>query len=426
MIIITNRPQKISGEVTVPGDKSITHRALIIGSLAHGVTEIEGFLDADDCRSTITCLCALGVKITEKPGSLLVEGRDMCLEKPAASLDAGNSGTTARLLLGVLAGQPFETLITGDNSLRKRPMNRVIEPLSLMGASFQGTDGRLPLTISGGMLRGISYSSPRASAQVKSAVLLAALFAGGETEFIEPYLSRNHTELMLEKFGVRIRKKDNKVLLRRGESLKGCQIQVPGDISTAAFFMVAAAITPGAEVFLKNVGINPTRSGIVDVLLNMGAGLELQNKRFWGREPVADILIRGGSALKGTTINTELVPRLIDEIPVIAVAASVAEGLTQINNAGELRVKESDRLAAIEKELTRLGADISSEEDTLLIRGGAGLRGAEVHSYGDHRMAMALAIAGLVAEGDTVVNGAEAVSISYPEFMQDLRRLITE
>ena len=426
MIIIINRPQKLNGELTVPGDKSITHRALIIGSLAHGITEIEGFLDADDCRSTLNCLRALGVKITESPGLLLVEGRDMNLEKPAVTLDAGNSGTTARLLLGVLAGQPFETVITGDDSLRKRPMNRVIKPLSLMGASIRGTDGLLPLTVSEGRIRGINYSSPRASAQVKSAVLLAALFNAEETKFIEPYLSRDHTELMLAEFGAGISNKESTVLLRGGKRLEGCRIKVPGDISTAAFFMVAAAIIPGAEVYLKDVGINPTRSGIIDVLLEMGADLEIRDKRLWGREPVADIFVRGGPALKGTIIDGETIPKLIDEIPVIAVAASVADGITTIKNAGELRVKETDRLAAIEQELTRLGAVISSGGDDLSIQGNTRFMGAKVHSYGDHRMAMALAVAGLAAEGDTVINGAEAVSISYPHFMQDLRKLIAD
>ncbi len=426
MIIITNRPQKMCGELSVPGDKSITHRAAIIGALARGITEVKGFLDAEDCRSTIGCLRKLGVKISKKSNRLLIEGRGMSLDEPRSVLYAGNSGTTARLLLGVLAGQTFSATISGDQSLQKRPMQRVVEPLSRMGAVFEGDSMLLPLNIKGSPLKGITYKSPRASAQVKSAVLLAGLFAEGETVFEEPYLSRNHTELMLSAFGANVCSKGSKVSLKGKADLRGGQVLVPGDISTAAFFMVAAAIVPGSEVLLKNVGINPTRSGIIEVLLKMGANLEITNERTWGNEPVADIMVKGGAALKGVHIGGDIIPRLIDEIPVIAVVAALAEGQTVISDAGELRVKESDRISALAGQLFRLGADVTENEDGLTIEGVSHLEGAEVESLGDHRIAMAMAVAGLAAEGETAVHGAEAIAISYPGFMSALRDLVAK
>lgn len=426
MIIITNKPKKLSGELLVPGDKSITHRALIFGALAKGTTEIKGFLDSEDCRSTISCLRALGVIISEKPGRLVVEGRNKIMEEPAKVLDAGNSGTTARLMLGILAGQHFSATITGDQSLQKRPMKRVVEPLSQMGVNFGEKVEHLPLTVRGGALKSIDYNSPRASAQVKSAVLIAALFAEGKTIFNEPHLSRNHTELMLSDFGAEIKRSKNQVLFEGGQSLKGRQIHVPGDISTAAFFMVAAAIVPGAEVFLKNVGINQTRTGIIDVLKEMGADLKIDNERLWGSEPVADITVRGGAKLQGIKIGGKIIPRLIDEIPVIAVAAAVAEGKTVINDAGELRVKESDRISAVVTQFTSMGMAITETEDGLIIEGGSSLTGAEVESRGDHRIAMALAVAGLAAEGETTIHNAEVINISFPGFIPALRSLVTE
>jgi 3-phosphoshikimate 1-carboxyvinyltransferase len=426
MIIITNRPEKLCGELSVPGDKSITHRAAIIGALARGITEVKGFLDAEDCRSTINCLRSLGVTISERSNRLLIEGRNMRLEQPRSVLDAGNSGTTARLLLGVLAGQPFSAMVSGDQSLQKRPMERVAEPLSQMGAAFEGDSRYLPLSIKGCALKGITYKSPRASAQVKSAVLLAGLFAEGETVFEEPSLSRNHTELMLSAFGAHISTEGSRVSIKGGADLRGGQVLVPGDLSTAAFFMVAAAIVPGSEVLLKNVGINPTRSGIIDVLLRMGANLEITNGRTWGNEPVADITVRGGAVLKGTDIGGDIIPRLIDEIPVIAVAASLAKGQTVISDAGELRVKESDRISALAGQLFRLGADVTETEDGLVIEGVSRLAGAEVESLGDHRIAMAMAVAGLAADGETAVHEAEAVAVSYPGFMPALRDLVTK
>jgi len=428
VIIITNPPERFCGEIAVPGDKSITHRALMLGALARGVTEVKGYLDARDCLSTIRCLQQLGVKITPQGNNLIIEGRNMVLKQPADILDAGNSGTTARLLLGILAGQPFKTMLTGDKSLRSRPMKRVTEPLGLMGAAIEGEGGtgNLPLAVSGGDLRAINYKSPRASAQVKTAVLLAGLYAEGETTVEEPHRSRDHTELMMKKFGVPIRSEGLKVALEGRPVLRGSQVRVPGDISAAAFMMVAAAVIPDAEVLLKDVGINPTRSGIIEALQEMGAYLELQNKRSWGEEPVADILVRGGKRLEGITLQGEIIPRLIDEIPVIAVAAALAEGKTVISDASELRVKESDRISELCAQLQKLGVQITETEDGMIIDGGKQLKGAEVESCGDHRIAMALAVAGLVAEGETAVHGAEVINISFPKFMPSMRSLIVK
>ncbi len=424
MIIITSPQEHLSGELTVPGDKSITHRAIMLGALGRGVTEVRGFLDAEDCRSTINCLKALGVRITLKGKRLLIEGRNKKLRSPTGDLDAGNSGTTARLLLGILAGQEFKATLTGDQSLRKRPMKRVIEPLRQMGAQFDGDAETMPLTISGGKLEPISYKSPRASAQVKSALLLAGLYAGGETTIEEPFQSRNHTELMLDRFGARLSTEGSRVTLRGGSLLKGGQIRVPGDISSAAFLMVAAAIIPGSELLIKNVGVNPTRTGIIDVLTRMGAFVELREEKLWGKEPVADIMVKADSRLKGIQVGAEYIPRLIDEIPALAVAASVAQGRTEIRDASELRVKESDRISTLAEELKKMGASVEETGDGMIIEGRDKLTGADVNGCGDHRIAMALAVAGLVAEGETAVKDAEVINVSFPGFMQSLRSLI--
>ncbi len=424
MIIITSPPEQLYGELIVPGDKSITHRALMIGALARGITDVRGFLDAEDCRSTINCLRSLGVKINIRGRRVLVEGRNMNLKKPEEPLNAGNSGTTVRLMLGILAGQPFTATMTGDQSLKKRPMKRVTEPLCLMGASVDGEGEHLPLTITGGNLMPINFKTPRASAQVKSALLLAGLFADGTTTVEEPHPSRNHTELMLAQFGAKIEAGNGRVSIKGRQTLRGGQVRVPGDISAASFFMVAAAIIPGAEVLLKNVGLNPTRSGIIDALLEMGADLTVRNRRRWGREPVADIMVKGGNKLKGIKINGELIPRLIDEIPVLAVAAAVAEGRTVFSDAAELRVKEADRISVLADQLSRLGVRLTETEDGMSIDGGGELHGAEVESCGDHRIAMALAVAGLTAKGETAVHGAEAIGVSYPGFMAALRSLV--
>ncbi len=426
MIIITVPPEKFSGEAVVPGDKSITHRAVMLGAISRGTTEVRGYLDAEDCLSTIRCLQMLGVRVTARGNKLLIDGRGMDLKQPGEILDAGNSGTTARLLMGILCGQSFKTVITGDQSLRKRPMKRVVEPLCSMGAVIDGEGGseNLPLTIEGGKLKAIDYKSPRASAQVKSAVLLAGLYAEGITTVEEPFPSRNHTELMLDRFGAVIESANRKVALRGRPNLRGGQVLVPGDISAAAFIMVAAAIIPDSEVHLKNIGINPTRSGIIDVLQSMGVSLELRNNRYWGNEPIADILVRGGSPLKGISISGDIIPRLIDEIPVIAVLAAVAEGKTVISDAAELRVKEADRISELRFQLDKMGVDISETEDGMIIEGGKPLKGAEVESCGDHRIAMALAVAGLAAKGETAVHDAEVINISFPGFMSTMRSLI--
>ncbi len=427
MIIITVPPEKYSGTIAVPGDKSITHRAVMLGSISRGMTEVKGYLDAEDCLSTIRCMQMLGVRVTARGNKLLIDGQGMDLKQPKEPLDAGNSGTTARLLMGILAGQNFKTVITGDQSLQKRPMKRVAEPLCSMGALIDSKDDgeSLPVTIVGGNLQAINYISPRASAQVKSAILLAGLYAEGITVVEEPYLSRNHSELMLERFGAAIQSADCRVTLRGRQNLRGTRVLVPGDISAAAFIMAAATIIPDAEVYIRNVGVNPTRSGIIEVLQKMGASLELQNCRQWGNEPVADIAVRGGNRLKGISIDGDIIPRLIDEIPVIAVVAAAAEGKTLIGGASELRVKEADRISELCGQLKKNGVDISETSDGMIIEGGNKLKGAEVESCGDHRIAMALAVAGLIAEGETAIHDAEVINISFPGFMSTMRSLIT-
>lgn len=428
MIIITSPPEQFFGEMDVPGDKSITHRALLLGSIARGVTEVRGFLDAEDCRSTIGCLRMMGVNVNIRGSRLFVHGKGFQFQVPGAELDAGNSGTTARLLAGILAGSSFEAVITGDSSLKKRPMARIVEPLKAMGADIEGPGGEdsLPLRVKGKPLKAIHYQSPRASAQVKSAVLLAAIQAEGETIFEEPDQSRDHTELMLKHFGAQLDAESCRVKIMGGQNLQGKLVPVPGDISTAAFFMVAAAIVPDSEVLLKNVGINPTRTGVIDVLKEMGANLKVENPRKWGAEPVANIRIKGGSRLQGVKIRGEMIPRLIDELPVLAVAAAIAEGETVVSDAAELRVKETDRISDLAAQLSRLDIDISEKEDGFVVRGGRTLQGAEVESCGDHRIAMALAVAGLAARGETAVSGAEAIAISFPGFMQSLRSLCSK
>lgn len=423
MILITSRPERLCGELLVPGDKSITHRAAMLGAIARGVTEVKGFLDAEDCRSTFSCLQQLGVNISFRGNRLLIEGKNMRLKQPDRILNAGNSGTTARLLLGLLAGQFFEIGITGDASLRQRPMRRVVDPLRRMGAVIDGDGEKLPLTIKGGQLNAIDYQSSRASAQVKTAVLLAGLFTDGVTTVEEPSRSRDHTELMLPQFGARVQTERCRVSLQGQPALRGSQVKVPGDLSTAAFFIVAAVIVSDSEVLLRNVGVNPTRTGIIDILKNMGAHIDVQRERLWGKEPVADLLIRGGKRLKGSIIEGEIIPRLIDEIPVIAVAAALAEGQTVIRDAGELRIKESDRISALVEQLGRLGAGISETDDGMIIDGGTCLKGADVDSCGDHRIAMALAVAGLAAQGETAIHNAEVIKISFPSFAHQLRSL---
>lgn len=415
----------LHGEVRVPGDKSISHRAVMLGALARGETEIENFLFGEDCLSTVRLARALGVRVILEEGRVVVQSEGMdALREPGDVLDAGNSGTTMRLMAGILSGCPFFSVITGDASLRRRPMGRVIKPLAAMGARITGRcdNSCAPLAIRGGGLRAIEYVSPVASAQVKSAVLLAGLFCEGRTVVIEPARSRDHTERLLRHLGARVEIEGERVAVWGRPNLRGAKINVPGDISSAMFFLVAGLIVPDAEVILPGVGVNPTRTGALDILKQMGAGIVLTNEREINGEPVADIRV-SSSRLTGTEIGGDIIPYLIDEIPVLAVAAALAEGETVVRDAGELRHKETDRIAAVVDVLGKMGVNIEERADGFVIRGGRKLRGGVCDSRGDHRMAMAAAVAGLVAEGETVIQGAECVNISYPAFFDTLNRI---
>jgi 3-phosphoshikimate 1-carboxyvinyltransferase len=414
----------LRGEVVPPGDKSISHRAAILNSIASGRGRVDNFCPSADFLSTVSCLRALGVEIEEQGMSLVVLGKGMGgLTEAYDVLNAGNSGTTMRLLSGLLSAQPFLSIITGDQSLRSRPMDRLIQPLRLMGAEIWGRErgSRAPLVIKGGQLHGIRYQLPVASAQVKSAILLAGLFAQGDTTIEEPAFSRDHTERLLKAMGGKIEIEGRRITVSPSP-LSAVDLHIPGDLSSAAFWLVAGAIHPHAEIKIWNAGINPTRSGVIDVLRTMGADLRVESERMEGGEPVANISIRS-SSLVGAHVAGELVPRLIDEVPVLAVAACVAEGTTVIRDAKELRVKEADRIATTVEELSKFGAEIEELPDGMVIQGGKRLRGAECHSHQDHRLAMALGIAALVAEGESVIHGAEAVDFSYPGFWHDLERL---
>ena len=418
------------GRIRVPGDKSISHRALMLGAIASGETTIEGLLLGEDPRSTAKCFSLMGAKISELNAErVTVRGVGIGqLEEPIEVLDAGNSGTTMRLMLGILASHPGRFYaVTGDSSLRSRPMSRVIKPLQQMGAQIWGRNGNslAPLAILGQQLKGIHYHSPIASAQVKSCILLAGLMAEGETTVTEPALSRDHSERMLRAFGAKLTvdRETCSVTVSGGAQLQGQNVIVPGDISSAAFWLVAGAIVPGSELVVENVGVNPTRTGILEALEMMGADIQLQNQREAAGEPVADILVRSSSQLRGCTIAGDLIPRLIDEIPILAVAATFAKGTTIIRDAAELRVKESDRLAVTAAELNRMGAKITELPDGLEITGGTPLTGADVDSYTDHRIAMSLAIAALNATGTTNIHRAEAAAISYPDFTTTLQQV---
>ncbi|MEG5057853.1 3-phosphoshikimate 1-carboxyvinyltransferase [Microcoleus sp. A2-C5] len=420
----------LRGRIRVPGDKSISHRALMLGAIAHGETTIEGLLLGEDPRSTAKCFSLLGASVSELNAELVtVKGVGIGeLQEPVEVLDAGNSGTTMRLMLGILASHPgLFYAVTGDSSLRSRPMSRVIKPLQQMGAQIWGRKGNslAPLAILGQQLKGIHYHSPIASAQVKSCILLAGLMAEGETTVTEPALSRDHSERMLRAFGAKLTVDPEtcSVTVTGGSQLQGQKVIVPGDISSAAFWLVAGAIVPGSELVVENVGVNPTRTGILEALEMMGADIELQNQREAAGEPVADILVRYSSELRGCTIAGDLIPRLIDEIPILAVAAAFANGTTIIRDAAELRVKESDRLAVTAAELNRMGAKITELPDGLEITGGTPLTGADVDSYTDHRIAMSLAIAALNATGITNIHRAEAAAISYPDFTATLQQI---
>lgn len=415
-------PQSLKGEIAPPPDKSVSHRSLIINSLAEGVARVSNFLTSADCLATLSCLKSLGVSIERNGSEVIITGRGIRgFQQPDGLLDARNSGTTMRLMTGLLASQPFTCTITGDESLRSRPMGRVIEPLNLMGAKIESCGNRAPLTITGGSLHGIHYKLTVASAQVKSAILLAALTAEGQTVIEQPAPSRDHTERMLQAMGASVRIDDlNITLIGGGSPLKPLDMKIPGDISSAAFWMVAGVVHPHARIRLTNVGINPTRTGILEVLQSMNASIIIESQRLEGNEPVADLLIQS-SKLRGIEIGGEVIPRLIDEIPAIAVAASQAEGTTVIRDAAELRVKESDRIHTTATELSRMGARIDEREDGMIIQGGTKLHGNRCNSHGDHRLAMTLAVAGLIAEGETVVDNSEAVEISYPEFWSEIK-----
>jgi 3-phosphoshikimate 1-carboxyvinyltransferase len=417
----------IRGELILPGDKSISHRSVLFSAIADGDTQISGFLAGEDTQNTAKAMQAMGIAI-EGLGTdrLVVHGKGLDgLSEPGSVLDLGNSGTGMRLLAGLLAGQDFFSVLTGDQYLTKRPMARIVEPLRLMGARIDGRSGGklAPLSIRGGKtLRSIKYVSPVASAQVKSAVLLAGLYADGETAVNEPSKSRDHTERMFRFFGVEVREQGTSVTVQGRQRLRAKgPLMIPSDISSAAFFMVAASIVPGSDLLIKNVGVNPTRTGIIDALTSMGADVALEGQREQAGEPVADIRIRHRK-LHGVQIAGEMIPRLIDEIPVLAVAASYAEGKTIVKDAAELRVKESDRIATIAAELRKMGAAVAELPDGMEISGGDALNGAICESHGDHRIAMSVAVAGLAAKGDTVVRDTDWIDTSFPGFERLLRQ----
>lgn len=415
--MLIHKMKRVQGEITVPGDKSISHRAVMLGALADGITHINGFLRGADCLSTIDCFRKMGVRIDDNGDSLTVYGNGLHgLRAPKETLYTGNSGTTTRLLCGILAGQPFDAEITGDASICKRPMGRVTKPLSLMGADIENE--YCPLIIHGTKLHGIDYSMTVASAQVKTAIILAGLYAEGETVIHEIEKSRDHTELMLGAMGADIAVDGLTIRVGKTDRLAPQDVTVPGDISSAAFFIVLGAIMPDSEITIKNVGINPTRTGIIDVMKAMGADISVFNERTEGGEPTADMAVRT-SSLHGTEIGGALIPRLIDELPVIAAAAVFANGKTVIRDAQELKVKETNRIRAVVDEFKKAGVDITETDDGMIINGGRTIHGADFSTYGDHRMAMSLAILAQLAEGGSTLDDASCVDVSYPGFFDD-------
>lgn len=416
----------INGELVIPADKSISHRSIMFGSISKGTTIVNNFLKAEDCLSTIAVFKQLGVRITEKNEQIMIEGKGFeGLTAPSSRLDAGNSGTTMRLVLGILAGCPFTSEIAGDASLNRRPMERVMKPLREMGADLQGTAEAEfpPLKVTGNTLHGIEYHMPIASAQVKSAILFAALQAEGTTKIIEKEQSRNHTEEMIKQFGGKIQVEGKEIIVTGPQQLIGQEVTVPGDISSAAFYLVAASILANSEVLLKQVGINPTRTGILDVLMQMGANIE--ERQLDEQNQAADLIVRSAQ-LHACEIQGEIIPRLIDELPIIALAATQATGTTIIRDAQELKVKETNRIDATAEELTKMGANIEPTEDGLIIHGPTSLHGATVDSHGDHRIGMMLQIAALLTAEPVELLNPEAVNISYPEFFTDLAKLVQE
>ena len=415
----------IKGEIRVPGDKSISHRSIMFGSIASGVTRVTGFLRGEDALATLEAFRAMGVQVEDDGETLTIHGKGLHgLSEPTDVLDCGNSGTSMRLLTGLLAGQNFFSVLSGDKYLRARPMKRVLAPLALMGARMLGRAGgdKAPLAIQGSQLKGIEYDSPVSSAQVKSAIMLAGLYAQGETVVREPHLSRDHSERMLRYFGASVESFSGGVRLKGGGQLFGRDIAVPGDISSAAFFMVAALIVPDSDLLIRGVGVNPTRTGVIDILQAMGGDLELLNPREESGEPVADLRIRS-SRLKAVEISGELVPRAIDEFPAICVAASLAEGTTVVTGASELRVKETDRIAAMAANLRLAGVEVEETPDGMRITGTDRLKGCAADSFGDHRIAMSMLVAGLAAEGETSVSDVECIATSFPGFLELLQRV---
>ena len=424
--MIFTKVNSLKGEVAIPGDKSISHRAVMFGSLAEGTTEVTNFLQGADCLSTISCFRKLGIEIENTSQRILIHGKGLHgLTEPSDTLDTGNSGTTTRLISGILAGQRFTTVLNGDASIQTRPMKRIMTPLSMMGADITSLKGNdcAPLRICGGQLHGVAYTSPVASAQVKSCILLAGLYADAPTSVTEPVLSRNHTELMLAGFGAHVTSSGTTATIEPEPDLNGMKIEVPGDISSAAYFLAAGLMIPNSEIMIKNVGINPTRDGILRVAKEMGGNITILNEKTSGGEPTCDLLVRS-SSLKGVTIGGEIIPTLIDEIPMIAVMACFAEGTTTIKDAQELKVKESNRIDTVVTNLKAMGAHIEATDDGMIIEGGYPLHGAVIDSHLDHRIAMSFAVGALGADGETTIEGADCVKISYPEFYQTLEKLI--
>ena len=422
------KANSLKGEIKVPGDKSISHRGVMFGAISEGTTELTGFLDGADCRSTIGCFRAMGIDISQNADHVNIHGKGLHgLKAPSQMLDVGNSGTTTRLISGILAGQPFVSSLNGDESIQKRPMGRIITPLTQMGAHIRSIkdNGCAPLEIGGSPLKAIHYDSPVASAQVKSCVLLAGLYADGVTSVTEPVVSRNHTELMLSGFGADIKSEGLTASIVGNPKLIGQKIEVPGDISSAAYFIVAGLICENADLLIKNVNTNPTRAGIIKVAQDMGGNIELLNERIVSGEPVADIHVTS-SNLHGCEVSGDIIPTLIDELPVIAVMAACASGTTTIKDAAELKVKESDRIATVTENLKNMGCDITPTDDGMIINGGNPLKGTTVKTYLDHRIAMSFAIAGLVAHGETTFDNEECCCISYPNFFRTLNSIINK
>lgn len=419
--MVIQKIKKAVGQIKVPGDKSISHRAVMLGSLANGVTEISGFLKGADCLSTIDCFRKMGIDIDINGENVTVHGNGLRgLKKPDEMLYTGNSGTTTRLLCGILAGQNFDTSITGDASIQKRPMGRVVKPLSMMGAKIENE--YCPLYITGTKLHGIGYKMPVASAQVKTAIILAGLYADGETVIHEIEKSRDHTELMLSAMGADLTVDNLDITVKPTNDLTAVNVDVPGDISSAAFFLVLGAIMPNSQITVINVGINPTRTGIIDVLKDMGADITLENVHTSAGETVADITVRS-SSLKGTTVGGDIIPRLIDELPIIAVAAVFADGQTVIKDAQELKVKETNRIRAVVDEFNKCGIDITETDDGMIINGGKSIHGADFKTYGDHRMAMSLTVLAQLADGESTLDDSDCACVSYPTFFDDFYKL---